>query len=77
MKTLEASQLPDFIGPHPMSVDIVVRFTDEQAAALKAEKARAGVPVSEFIRRAVTAALTKCPHGYELVPENVWPRCPQ
>ena len=42
-----------------MSVDIVVRFTEEQAAAVKAEKARSGVTTSEFIRRAVVAALTK------------------
>lgn len=40
-----------------MSVDILVRFTDAQAAALRAEKIRTGCPLSELIRRAVVAAL--------------------
>jgi hypothetical protein len=40
-----------------MSVDILVRFTDEQATRLKAERARTLVPTSAFIRKAVAAAL--------------------
>jgi len=48
-----------------MSFDIVVRFTDEQAAALKVEKERTGCGTSEFIRRAVTAALATEPKEEE------------
>jgi|HubBroStandDraft_1064217.scaffolds.fasta_scaffold24487_3 hypothetical protein len=48
---------PLYQGTLYMSVDILVRFTDAQAAALKAERARTLVPTSAFIRRAVDAAL--------------------
>ncbi len=40
-----------------MSVDILVRFTDVQAAALKARRENTMVPTSAFIRRAVEKAL--------------------
>jgi hypothetical protein len=40
-----------------MSVDILVRFKDETGTALRTERERTGVPTSEFIRRAVIAAL--------------------
>jgi hypothetical protein len=52
-----------------MSVDIVVRFTDEQAAALKAERARTLVPTSAFIRRAVEEALN--PTGADALLKNI------
>jgi hypothetical protein len=52
-----------------MSVDIVVRFTDEQAAALKAERARTLVPTSAFIRRAVEDALN--PTGADALLKNI------
>jgi hypothetical protein len=42
-----------------VSTNIIVRFPDPLAAALKAEQARTGCSVSEFIRRAVIAALEK------------------
>lgn len=40
-----------------MSVNIIVRFPDPLAAALKQEQVRTGITVSEFIRRACIAAL--------------------
>jgi len=52
-----------------MSVDIVVRFTDEQAAALKAERTRTLVPTSAFIRRAVEEALN--PTGADALLKNI------
>lgn len=42
-----------------MSVNIIVRFPNTLAAELKAEQARTGCSMSEFIRRAVTDALKK------------------
>ena len=39
------------------TIAIVVRLPDELAAALKAEKARTGCPVNEFIKRTLTDAL--------------------
>jgi len=36
-----------------MSVNIVIHFADEQAALLKAERTKTGVPVNEIVRRAV------------------------
>ena len=40
-----------------MSADILVRFTDVQAAALKARREKTLVPTSAFIRRTVEKAL--------------------
>jgi metal-responsive CopG/Arc/MetJ family transcriptional regulator len=42
-----------------MTHDLLVRLPDTLVEALQAEKARTGCPTSEFIRRAVIAALTK------------------
>src|SRR5258708_10139449 len=50
-----------------MSVNIVIRFTDEQAAALKAERTRSGVPTNEYVRRAVACALDPLPCDFCLV----------
>jgi hypothetical protein len=53
-----------------MSVDILVRFTDAQAAELKAEKAKTGCPTSEFIRRAVEDYLGRSEQDREQEPPN-------
>jgi hypothetical protein len=45
-----------------MSVSIVIRFPDETAAALKAERIKSGVPTNEYVRRAVTASFHR-PHA--------------
>jgi hypothetical protein len=52
-----------------MSVNINIQFTNEQAAALKAERTRALVPTSAFIRRAVEEALN--PTGADALLKNI------
>jgi hypothetical protein len=53
-----------------MSVDIVVRFPDSTAAELKAEKAKTGCSISEFIRRAVEDYLGRSDQDREQEPPN-------
>ena len=40
-----------------MSVSIIIRFTDEQAAALVAHREQTLIPTNAFVRRAVEQAL--------------------
>lgn len=47
----------------PEGCKILIHFTDEHLEALKAERQRTGCSVSEFIRRAVIAALEKKAEG--------------
>lgn len=42
-----------------MPVRILIEFSEDQAAALRDQKAKSGCPVSEFVRRAVAAALRR------------------
>jgi hypothetical protein len=54
-----------------MPVNINIQFTNEQAALLRAEKLRTGVPVAETIRRAVRCWLN--PDFCELCLQNPQP----
>jgi metal-sulfur cluster biosynthetic enzyme len=48
-----------------MTVDILVRFPQELADALKIERQATGCPTAEFIRRAVVRALKRLPKKKE------------
>jgi predicted DNA-binding protein len=54
--TARASHVAESIEGY-MSVNILIQFSEETAAALRAEKEKSGCPVSEFVRRAVEHSL--------------------